>query len=77
MEIIASASDKALAWILDAAAALGVTAQRFEQYADKRWGRGWKVAEGGRKRAIDELDAFAEDAKGFQAKVAGELEVWN
>jgi hypothetical protein len=71
------ASDKALAWILDAAAALGVTAQRFEQYADKRWGRGWKVAEGGRKRAIDELDGFAEDAKGFQAKVAGELDVWN
>jgi hypothetical protein len=70
-------SDKALAWILDAAAALGVAAERFEQYADKRWGRGWKVAEGGRKRAIDELDAFAEDAKSFQAKVAGELEVWN
>lgn len=66
-----------LAWILDAAAALGVPSDRFEQYAEKRWGKGWKVAAGGRKRALDEVTAFAEDAPGYQEKVKAELEVFS
>lgn len=66
-----------VAWILDAAAALGVPSDRFEQYAEKRWGKGWKVAAGGRKRALDEVTAFAEDAPGYQEKVKAELEVFS
>jgi len=64
-----------VAWILDAAVALGV--DRFEQYADKRWGKGWKLAAGGRKRALDEVTAFADDPSGFQEKVKAELEVFS
>ena len=66
-----------IAWILDAAAALGVPSDRFEQYAEKRWGKGWKLATGGRKRALDEVTAFADDAGGFQEKVKAELEVFS
>ncbi len=50
---------------------------RFEQYAEKRWGKGWKLAAGGRKRALDEVSAFADDASGFQEKVKAELEVFS
>jgi hypothetical protein len=66
-----------VAWILDAAAALGVPADRFEQYAQKRWGKGWKLAAGGRKRALDDVSAFVEDAGGFQEKVTAELDVFS
>ena len=66
-----------VAWILDAAAALGIPADRFELYAEKRWGKGWKLAAGGRKRALDEVSAFADDAPGFQEKVKAELEVFS
>jgi hypothetical protein len=70
-------AESEIAWIVDAAAALGVPGERFEAYAEKRWGKGWKVAAGGRKRALEEVNAFADDAKGFQEKVAGELEVFS
>lgn len=70
-------AESEIAWIVDAAAALGVPGVRFEAYAEKRWGKGWKVAAGGRKRALEEVNAFADDAKGFQEKVAGELEVFS
>jgi len=66
-----------VAWIMDAAEALGVPSDRFEQYADKRWGKGWKLAAGGRKRALDEVTAFADDASGLQEKVRAELEVFS
>ncbi|RTL46672.1 MAG: hypothetical protein EKK53_02750 [Burkholderiales bacterium] len=68
---------KDVQWILDAAQALGIDAGRFEAYAEKRWGRGWKLAAGGRKRALDDVSAFADDAAGFQEKVRGELEVFS
>ena len=72
----ATANDD-LKWIFDAAAALGVEQERFEAYADKRWGKGWKLAAGGRKRALDEVTNFADDATGFQEKVRGELDVFS
>jgi Recombination directionality factor-like len=65
-----------LKWILDAAAALGVASDRFEAYASKRLGPGWKLAASGRKRALDELSQFADDAVGYQQKVTAELDVW-
>jgi hypothetical protein len=66
-----------LAGIFGAAVALGIEQARFEAYADKRWGRGWKLAAGGRKRALEEVSSFADDAAGFQEKVRGELEVFS
>jgi hypothetical protein len=65
-----------VAWIFDAAAALGIEPERFAQYAEKRWGKGWKVAAGGRKRAIDDVSQFQENAAAFQDKVNAELDVW-
>lgn len=70
-------AESEIAWIVDAAGALGVAAERFDAYAEKRWGKGWKVAAGGRKRALEEVNAFVDDAKGFQEKVAGELDVFS
>jgi hypothetical protein len=58
-----------------AAQALGVVAERFERYADKRWGRGWTLNANGRKRALDEVIGFADDGEGFRAKVDAELDV--
>ncbi len=67
---------KELAWLFDAAAALGVDAESYERYATKRWGQGWKKAAGGRKRALEDLTPFQDDGAGFVEKVKGELEVW-
>jgi hypothetical protein len=61
--------------VSQAAAALGVGAERFERYAEKRWGRGWKMNANGRKRALDEVTGFASDSDGFRAKVDAELHV--
>ena len=70
------AEEKEVAWLFDAAAALGVDADAYERYATKRWGQGWKKAAGGRKRALDDITPFQDDAAGFVEKVKGELEVW-
>ena len=61
--------------VAQAAATLGVDAERFERYAEKRWGRGWRMNANGRKRAFDEVVGFGDDAAGFQAKVDAELDV--
>jgi hypothetical protein len=70
------AEAKEVAWLFDAAAALGVDAESYERYATKRWGQGWKKAAGGRKRALEDLTPFQDDGAGFVEKVKGELEVW-
>mgnify|MGYP000264013067 CR=1 FL=1 len=56
---------KEVAWLFDAAAALGVDAESYERYATKRWGQGWKKAAGGRKRALEDLTPFQDDGAGF------------
>jgi hypothetical protein len=70
------AAQKDLQWIYDGCVALGVERERFDRYAEKRWGRGWAVAAAGRKRAIDEVNAFADDPEGFRIKVHAEVEVF-
>lgn len=70
------AEAKEVAWLFDAAAALGVDAESYERYATKRWGQGWKKAAGGRKRALEDLTPLQDDGAGFVEKVKGELEVW-
>jgi Recombination directionality factor-like len=61
--------------VAQAAAALGVEAERFERYAQKRWGSGWKLNANGRRRALDEVVSFSDDAEGFRAKVNAQLDV--
>ena len=65
-----------VAWLFDAATALGVDTETYERYATKRWGQGWKKAAGGRKRALEDITHFQDDGAGFVEKVKGELEVW-
>jgi Recombination directionality factor-like len=61
--------------VAQAAAALGVEAERFERYAQRRWGSGWKLNTNGRRRALDEVVSFSDDAEGFRVKVNAELDV--
>ncbi|MBI5790537.1 MAG: hypothetical protein HZA63_03585 [Rhodocyclales bacterium] len=70
------AEGKEVAWLFDAAAALGVDAETYERYATKRWGQGWKKAAGGRKRALEDLTPFQDNGAGFVDKVRAELDVW-
>ncbi|MDY7574484.1 hypothetical protein [Actimicrobium sp. CCI2.3] len=37
---------------------IGIDAERYEQYANKRWGAGWKRNPQGRRRALNELRNF-------------------
>jgi hypothetical protein len=63
--------------IVAAAEALGVSAALFEEYADKRWGKGWKLNASGRRRAHEEVRSFAADAQGFRTKVDAEVRVFS
>ncbi len=68
-----SADDESVR-VTQAAAALGVVAERFERYAEKRWGRGWKLNASGRKRGLDEVTAFAAGGESLRATVDAELD---
>lgn len=49
--------------------AMGVDRERFQRYADGRWGRGWKINPHGRGRAWDEVERYAEDPEGYADKI--------
>jgi hypothetical protein len=55
--------------LLGRAEAMGLDAERFQQYADRRWGRGWKINPHGRNRAWDEMERFANDQEGYADKI--------
>ena len=63
--------------VAQVAATLGVDAERFERYAEKRWGSGWKMNPNGRRRALDEVAGFVKDGEGFRAKVDAELDLFS
>ena len=42
-------------------------------YADRRWGRGWRVNPHGRGRAWDELDRYRNDPAVYLDKIETEL----
>ena len=44
-----------LSALLQEAAALGIDGSRYEHYAQRRWGSGWKLNANGRKRALQEI----------------------
>jgi len=55
--------------LLGRAEAMGIDGRRFHQYADRRWGRGWKINPHGRCRVWDELDRYANDPEGYADKI--------
>ncbi|EER62129.1 conserved hypothetical protein [Acidovorax delafieldii 2AN] len=59
--------------LLDKAQAMGVPRERYAAYADRRWGRGWRVNPHGRGRAWDELLRYYNDPVGYLDKIDTEL----
>jgi hypothetical protein len=59
--------------VMEAARSCGVDATRFEMYADHRWGSGWKLNAGGRRRALEELERWRTDQKGYREWIDAEL----
>lgn len=55
--------------VLHRVEAMGIDRERFQSYADGRWGRGWKINPHGRGRAWDELERYANDFEGYADKV--------
>lgn len=53
--------------------AMGVAPDRYKSYADRRWGRGWKINPHGRGRAWDELERYRNDHRGYLDKIEAEL----
>jgi hypothetical protein len=61
------------AQLLGRVAAMGLATNRFEAYAVRRWGSGWKLNRHGRRRAWDELERFRNDAAGYIDKIETEM----
>jgi hypothetical protein len=61
------------AQLLGRVAAMGLATNRYETYADRRWGSGWKLNRHGRRRAWDELERFRNDAAGYIDKIETEM----
>lgn len=59
--------------LLARAQAMGVAPTRYTAYADRRWGRGWRVNPHGRSRAWDELERYRHDPDGYLEKIETEL----
>ena len=59
--------------LLIRAQAMGVPRERYAAYADRRWGRGWRINPHGRGRAWDELDRYRNDPAGYLDKIEVEL----
>lgn len=55
--------------LLGRAEAMGIAGERLLHYADRRWGRGWKINPHGRARAWEELERHANDPAGYADKI--------
>lgn len=62
-----------LAQVIAAARSYGIDAARYEAYADRRWGSGWRLNVGGRRGALDELARYRNDPRGYLDKIDTEL----
>lgn len=49
--------------------AYGIAPEQYQAYADRRWGRGWKLNPQGRARAWDELERHCNDPQGYLDKI--------
>lgn len=59
--------------LLVRAQAIGIAPERYKAYADRRWGRGWRINPHGRGRAWDELERYRNDPRGYADKIETEL----
>ena len=60
--------------LLAQAQARGIDPTRYQAYADRRWGSGWKLNPHGRRRAWDELvERYRNDPQGYRDKIDSEL----
>jgi len=62
-----------LAQVMARVEAMGIPPERYGSYADRRWGRGWRINPHGRGRAWDELERYVHDPEGYVDKVETEL----
>lgn len=53
--------------------AMGIDRERYTTYADRRWGRGWRLNARARARAWDELERYRNDPHGYLDKMETEL----
>lgn len=53
--------------------AYGIVPERYRAYADRRWGRGWKLNPNGRLQAWNELERYGNDPQGYGDKIESEL----
>jgi hypothetical protein len=65
--------DPTLAHLLARAQDYGIASEQYQAYADRRWGRGWRLNPHGRRRAWDELDRYRNDPQGYLDKIESEL----
>ncbi len=59
--------------VMAAALSCGIDATRYEAYANHRWGSGWKLNAGGRRRVQEELERWRTDPKGYREWIEAEL----
>lgn len=62
--------ETALSGITDLLTTLGVDPIRFQQYADGRYGAGWKLNPKGRSRILSDIECFRSNPQGLQDLIA-------
>ena len=66
--------EPSLELLLAQAQARSIDPARYQAYADRRWGSGWKLNPHGRRRAWDELvERYRNDPQGYRDKIDSEL----
>ena len=53
--------------------AYGIAPEQYQAYADRRWGRGWKINPNGRAQAWNELERYGNDPQGYCDKIGSEM----
>ena len=51
---------------------IGIPAEKFDAYANKKWGKGWKLNANGIKRALAEIEAHRRDPAALLNKIGQE-----
>lgn len=70
-------SGPSLELVIGAAQSYGINAARYEEYADRRWGSGWKLNANGRRSALGELERYRNDPDAYLDKIESELKVFS
>ena len=66
-------NDPSAEQVFAAAAGFGIDAARYEAYACKRWGAGWKLNSNGRRNVLEEIERYRNDPGGLIDKIDVEL----